>query len=57
MKNSTMKMKASDEDRQRIQGIVDNNGGGISLITGPMDWQQQQSVDFPWYRVADSDTV
>ena len=40
-----------------IQGIGDYNVGGSGLTTGPVDWQQQQSVDFPCYWVANSNTV
>ena len=49
--------EALAEDIRRVQGIGDDNGGGIVLMTGPIDWQQQQSVDFPCYRVANSNTV
>ena len=47
----------SAEDRQSVQGIRDDNGGGKGSITGPVDWQRQQSVDFPCYFVANSNTV
>ena len=40
-----------------MEGIVDNNGGGSGSTTGLVDWQQQRSVDFPYYRVANSNTV
>ena len=50
-------MDASVEDRQRVQGIKDDDGGSSVLITGPVDWQRQQSVDFPYFQVAISNTV
>ena len=48
---------ASAEDRQRVQGIKDDDGGRSVLITGPVDWQRHQSVDFPYFQVAISNTV
>ena len=57
MKTTTTTTGASEEDRGRVQGIGDNNRGGSVLTTGPVDWQQQQSVDFPCYCVANSNTV
>ena len=56
-KTNTTTNEALAEDIRRVQGIGDDNGGGIVLMTGPIDWQQQQSVDFPCYRVANSNTV
>ena len=29
------------DDRRRVQAIEDNNGGGIGLMTVPVDWQEQ----------------
>ena len=45
------------EDRQHVQGIKDDDGGGRGLTTGPVDWQQQRSVDFPCFQVANSNNV
>ena len=56
-KTTTTTMEASTEDIQRVQGIRDDNGGGSGLTTGPVDWQQQRSVGFTCYRVANSNTV
>ena len=49
--------EALAEDRRRVQGIGDDNGGGNGMMTGPVDWQRQRSVDFLCYRVANSNTV
>ena len=46
-KNTTTTTEALAEDIRRVQGIGDNNGGGSGLTTGLVDWQRQQSVDFP----------
>ena len=56
-KTSTMTTEASVEDRQRVQRLRDNCGGGSSLTTGLMDWQRWYSVDFPCYHVANSNTL
>ena len=56
-KTSKTKMEASTEDRRRVQVIRDDNRGGSGSTTGPVDWQQQRSVDFPCYHVANSNTV
>ena len=55
--NTTTTTEASAEDRRHVQGIGDNGGGGSWLTMGPADWQRQQSVDFPCYCVANSNTV
>ena len=57
MKTTTTTTEASAEDRRRVQGIRYDVGGGSGLTTDPVDWQQQQSVDFPCYCVANSNTV
>ena len=44
----------SEEDRQHLQGIKDDDGGGSRSMTGLVDCQRQQSVDFPCYPVANS---
>ena len=49
--------EASAEDRQRVQGIRDNEGGGRGLMIGPVDFQQKRSVDFTCYQAANSNTV
>ena len=46
-KTTTRTTAVSAEDRQRIKGIKDDDGGGSGLTTSLVDWQQQQSVDFP----------
>ena len=56
-KTTTMTMDASAEDRQRFQGIEDNNRGGSRSTTVLVDWQRQRSVDFPFFRVTNSNTV
>ena len=56
-KTSTKTTDASAEDRQRVQGIGDDDGGGSGFTTGPMDWQQQQGVAFLCYHVTNSNTV
>ena len=43
---TTTTIDASAEDRQRVQGIEDDNGGGSGLTTGLVDWKRQQSVVF-----------
>ena len=55
-KNTTRTTEASAEDRRRVQGIGDNDGGESGLATGPMDWQQKCSVNFPLI-FANSNTV
>ena len=56
-KTSTTKLEAPEEDRRRVQGIGDNDGGGSGSTTGPMDWKRRQSVYFPCYCVSNSNTV
>ena len=56
-KTTITTMEALVEDRRRFQGIGDNNRGGSGLTTGPVYWQQQRSVEFPCYWVANSNTV
>ena len=56
-KTTTTSTEASAEDIQHVQGIVDDDGGGSGLTKGLVDWQLQQSVYFPCYRVANSSTV
>ena len=56
-KTKTTTTKALTEDRQRVQGIGDDNGGSSGLTTVPVDWQRQRSVDFTCYWVANSNTV
>ena len=55
-KTTTMKTEASAKDRRRVQEIGDDDGGGSGSMTGQVDWQQQRSVDFPCYRVSNSNT-
>ena len=55
-KTLTTITEALSDDRQRIQGIEDNDRGGSSLTTSPMYWQLQRIVNFPFYRVANSNT-
>ena len=55
--NTTTTTEASAEDRRHVQGIGDDSGGSSVSTTGPLDWQRQQSVDFPCYRVANSNTI
>ena len=56
-KTTTMTTEESVDDIQFVQGIGYNDGGGSGSTTGTMDLQQKQSVDFPCYRVANSNTV
>ena len=56
-KTTTTTTDASAEDRQRVQGIKDDDGGGRVLTTGPVDWQRQQSVGFSYFQVSNSNTV
>ena len=56
-KTKTTTTDASAEDRQRVQGIEDDNGGGSRSTTGLVDWQRQRSVDFLCFQVANSNTV
>ena len=56
-KTTTRTTEASAEDRQRVQGIKDDGGGGTGSMTGMVDWKQQRSVDFTCYWVAHSNTV
>ena len=55
-KNTKTTTEVSAEDRRRVQGIADDDEGGSGSTTEPMYWQQQRSVDFPCYRVANSNT-
>ena len=57
MKNMKMATEESTEDRKRVQGIRDDDGGSSGLTTGLVDWQRQRCVNFPCYRVANSNTV
>ena len=54
---TTTTTEVSEEDRRRVQGIGEYDGGDSGLTMGPVDWQQQRSVDFTCYRVANSNTV
>ena len=46
-KSTTTTMNSSAEDRRRVQGIKDDDGGRSESTTGLVDFQRQQSVDFP----------
>ena len=48
-KNTTTTTDVLTEDRQRVQGIEDNDRGGSGLTTGLVDWQRQRCVDFPCF--------
>ena len=56
-KTKATTIDVSVKDRWRVQGIKDDDGGGSGLTMGLVDWQQQRSVDFPCFRVANSNTV
>ena len=56
-KTSTMTAEASAEDIRRAQRTKDNSGGDRGSKTSSVYWQQQRSVDFTCYRVANSNTV
>ena len=56
-KTTTMTTEASAEDRQRVQGIEDDDGCGRRLTTGLVDWQPQHSVDFSCFQVDNSNNV
>ena len=56
-KTTTKKTEVLAEDRQRIQGIRDDDIGSSGSTMGPVDWQLQRSVNFPYYCVANSNTV
>ena len=56
-KTTTKATDALAEDRRRVQGIEDDDGGGSRLTTGLVDWQQKRSVYFPCFQVANSNTV
>ena len=56
MKTTTTTTDASPEDIRHVQGIEDNEKGGIRLTTSLVDWQRQQSVDFLCVQVANSNT-
>ena len=49
--------EASSEDIQCVQGTGDNDGGVSKITTVPVDWQQQQSVDFLFYCITNIHTV
>ena len=53
-KTKTTTTYASAEDRRRVQGIEDNDGGSVRSTTGLVDWKRQQSVYFPCFQVANS---
>ena len=54
---STTTTEASVEDRKRVQVVKDNNRGVSGSTTVPVGWQQQRSVDFPCFQVANSNIV
>ena len=54
---TTVKTEASKKERRRVQGTGDNNRGVSGLKMGLMNWQRQQSVNFPYHRLANSITV
>ena len=56
-KTTTTTTDALAEDRKRVQKIKDDDEGGSKLTTGLVDWQRKQSVDFPCFQVANSNTV
>ena len=56
-KTTTTTTEVLADDRRRVQGIRDDGGGGSVLTTILVDWKQQRTVDFPCYRVANSNTV
>ena len=56
-KTTTTIKEALAEDRQRVQGIRYNDGGSSGSKTGLVNWQRQRSVYFPWYCVANKNTV
>ena len=56
-KTTTTITKASAEDRRCVQGIGDNNRSDSGSTTSLVDWQRKWRVDFPCYRVSNSNTV
>ena len=56
-KTTKMKTEALVEDIRCAQGIGYDDGGGSTSMTGPVDWQRQQSVDSPFYSFSNSNTV
>ena len=56
-KTSTSRTEASVEDIWRVQRIGDNDGGVSGSKTASVDWQWKRSLDFPCYRISNSNTV
>ena len=56
-KTTTTTTEVLVKGRRCVQGIRDNNEGRSGSTTGPVDWQRQCSVYFPWFQVANSNTV
>ena len=56
-KTATKTTDVSVDDRRRVQMIEDDDGGCSRSTTSLVDWQRQQSVDFPCFQVANSNTV
>ena len=56
-KTTTTRTDALAEDIRCVQDIVDDNGGGSGSIMGLVDRKRQQSVDFPCFKVANSNNV
>ena len=56
-KTTTTATDASSEDRRRVQGIKEDDGGGSISTTGLVYWQLQRIVDFTCFQVANSNTV
>ena len=56
-KTTTITTNASVEDRRRVQGIEEDDGGGRILTTGLVYLQQQRSVYFTCFQFANSNTV
>ena len=54
---TTTTTDASAEDRIRVQGIKDDNGGCRRSTTEPVDSQRKWSVYFPCFQVINSNTV
>ena len=56
---TTTTKEASADDIERVLGIEDDDRGGrgSGSMMGLMSWQQQRSVDFTCYRMANSNTV
>ena len=53
----TITTETSAEDRRRVHWIGDYRRGGSGSMMALVDWQQQRSVDFTYFCVANSDTV